>query len=184
MCDKVVSVATGVMTAEYPVFVDFLTDIGQATTPDGVAAIAAYKAFEGAVQNYQTGTAITEVESALTAFLAVWNVIPVPTEAVELGDVIVAALEGVLGLLGGSSVPVSTPTTPVTADAIKAHQAAYISHGTAAVTAAAPHVKITRMDRVKVFTEGGEHVGKDKFKEMLEPVVAKAGAKFANLKVS
>jgi hypothetical protein len=184
MCDKVIPVAGGVLTAEYPVMVTFLDDIGQGSTPNGLAAEAAYKAFEAGVANFQTGTPITDVESALNAFLAVWNVIPIPAGAQQIGDVIVAAVEGVLGLLGGSSVPVAVPPAPApTADEVKAHQAAYISHATAAVQRVSPDIKITRMDRLKVFTEGGTHVGHDKFKDLLAHAVAKSDPKFASLKV-
>ena len=116
---------------------------------------------------------------ALLTLSLPWNVIPIPVEAQAIGDVIVAAVEGVLGLLGGSSVPAGTPT----ADEIKAHQAAYISHATVAVHTAAPGIKITRVDRIKVFTLGGEHVGRDKFKEMLAQAVAKSDPKYANLKI-
>lgn len=183
MCSQVQSVAKGVLTAEYPVFTLFLADIGQASTPNGIAAIAAYKALEAAVANFQTGSTITEVESALTAFLSVWNVIPIPAQAQELGDVIIAAVEGILGLLGGSSVPAGTPT----ADEIKAHQATYISHASAEVQAKAPWLKVTRMDRAKVFVEGGEHVGAVKFKEAWDPAQERAAAvnaKYENLKIA
>src|SRR5271156_5973130 len=46
MCDKIIPVAEGVLTAEYPVMVALLDDIGQGTTPNGIAAESAYKAFE------------------------------------------------------------------------------------------------------------------------------------------
>jgi acyl transferase domain-containing protein len=182
MCDKVIPVAEGVLTDEYPVLVTFLGDIGQGDTPNGIAAENAYKAFEVGVENFQTGTTITEVEGALNAFLGVWNAIPIPVGAQSIGDVIIAAVEGVLGLLGGSSVPVPTPPAVApTADEIKAHQAAYISHATAAIQKVSPDIKITRLDRVKVFTEGGEHVGRDKFREMLKTAVAKSDPKYAHL---
>jgi len=117
--------------------------------------------------------------------VTVWNVIPVPEDAKDIGDVIVAATEGVLGLLGGSSVPVPVPpATAATADEIKAHQAAYISHATEAVQKVSPDMKITRLDRIKVFTEGGENVGRDKFKAMLAHAVAKSDPKYASLKVA
>jgi hypothetical protein len=178
MCDKVVPVAEGVLTAEYPVLVNFLNDIGQGSTTNGLAAESAYKAFEAAVENYKTGTVITDVESGLNTFLAVWNVIPIPEGAQQIGDVIVAATEGVLGLLGGNSIPATPSPTP---DEIKAHQAAYISHGTSAVEKASPGIKITRLDRVKVFTIGAESVGRDKFHQMLEHAVVASDPKYAHL---
>lgn len=183
MCAKVKSVASGVLTAEYPVLVTFLEDVGQDSTADGQAALSAYKALEAAMTNYQIGSTITDVESGLTAFLAVFNVIPVPEDAKEMAGVFVAAVEGILGLLGGSSVP-SASATP---DEIKAHQAAYVSHASAEVQSKAPWVKVTRLDRARVFAEGGEHVGAAKFKEAFNPAqerAAAANSKYMNLKIA
>jgi hypothetical protein len=188
MCKQVQSVAEGVLTAEEPVFLTLLTDIGQSTTTNGEAAIAAYKAFETAVENFQVGSTITEVESALNAFLAVWNVIPIPADAQALGDVVVAAVEGVLGLLGGNSTPAPAPDgTAATPEEVQAHQAAYISHASAEIQAKVPWVKVTRTDRMKVLIEGGKHVGATKFKQAWEPAQTKAEAvnpKYANLKIA
>lgn len=183
MCDKVKSVASGVLTAEYPVLVTFLEDIGQENTTEGQSALAAYKALEVAVTNFQVGSTITDVESGLTAFLAVFDVLPIPDDAKEMAGVFVAAVEGILGLLGGSS----SPSPSATPDEIKAHQAAYISHASVEVQAKAPWLKVTRLDRAKVFVEGGEHVGAVKFKEAWDPAQARAAAvnaKYENLKIA
>lgn len=122
MCEKSEATAAAVLEGAEPEFVSLLTATGVATTPDGTAAINAYKAAEQALENWTPGTTTQTVIEAVNAAVKIFNVLPFPSDAKLLVDAISAIFATVLGIITANS-PAPAAATAATAElAVKAQE--------------------------------------------------------------
>jgi hypothetical protein len=103
MCVNPTKTAATLMAAILPTLKSLLTVLGLINTPQGIAAIDAYNAALTALQNWQGGTAAQNVLELLAAFQAVFNAIPLPAIDVVFGNIILAGIETVIGIVTGNS---------------------------------------------------------------------------------
>ena len=181
MCSNAEKSIGAVMTETEPLLVNLLTDLGIASTPDGEAAIAAFKAAATACENWVPGTTAQDAIEAINAFTAVFNVLPIPTEAKTLADVITAAVEIVIGTLTGNSPAPAGGT--VTAEAQKAHEVATADSTEARVKVLIPEYTLSPIARGKIFL-GGHAVIAGEIGKVWNNRCEKLGGKYLNLKTA
>ena len=116
MCKNATSVIGAEMNAIEPELKSFLAVIGQADTPDGLAAVSAYDAAKTAFTNWTPGTSAELAVEALNAFNAVFQTLPVPTEAKALEGIIEAGVAITIGLLTGNSTTDAAAHATIAAD--------------------------------------------------------------------
>ena len=109
MCQNAEKTAAELMQEIEPTLVSLLELEGIANTPDGQAAINAYNAALTAVQNWVPGTTSQTVVQLINAFTAVFDTLPIPTEAIGLENLIAAGVVTVITVITANS-----PTTAAT----------------------------------------------------------------------
>ena len=149
MCKNAAPTAASLMMAIRPTLVSLLTLTGQAETPNGQAAIAAFDAAQLALENWKQGTNAENVLQLLgdfqTAFNAVVAPLNLPPQTVALVNIILAGVETVLGVIIANS---PAPPAPVGLKAVKEpqalHQATVASDTVVKVHALVPGIKLSR----------------------------------------
>jgi hypothetical protein len=143
MCQNATKTAATLMAAIEPTIKSLLTLTGQANTPNGIAAINAYDDALVALQNWQSGTAAQNVLELITAFQTVYNSLPIPSEYLVLGNIILAGIETVIGVVTANSpAPVAHADATASWEERQAmHQAAVSADTSAKVQALVPGFK-------------------------------------------
>ena len=145
MCQNATKTAASLMAAIEPTLKSLLTVTGQINTPEGQAAIKAYDAALVAVQNWQSGTAAQTVLELVQAFQGVFNAIPLPAQFTVLGNIILAGIETVIGVISANS---PAPKAAAGVEAIEEPQAvhqAVVAHETVVkVHSLVPGIKLSR----------------------------------------
>jgi hypothetical protein len=122
MCQNATKTAASLMLAIEPTIKSLLTLTGQASTPAGIAAINAYNAALAALQAWQSGTPAENVLELLNAFQAVFNTVPLPAVYQVLGNIVLAGIETVIGVLTANSpAPAAPAETADRANLLFAH---------------------------------------------------------------
>jgi hypothetical protein len=130
------------MAAIEPTIKNLLTATNLITTPDGVAAISAYDAALAALQNWQSGTAAQEVLELIGDFQTLFNKLPIPPEYQMLGNIVLAGIETVIGVVTANSpAPAAPEGVEAHAEAQAMHQAAVAADTTAKVQSLVPSFK-------------------------------------------
>jgi len=112
MCQKAAATAASLMAAIEPSIVSLLTFENLSNTPNGIAAITAYKAALVALQNWKQGTAAQNVLQLIGDFQTVFNTLPIPPADASLANIILAGVEAVIGVVTANSPqPASAPAT-------------------------------------------------------------------------
>lgn len=129
MCANPKATAEALLAAGEPDVENLLTIIGVANTPDGIAAINAYKAAEVAVADWTPGSTAADVTQVVNAFTHVFNTLPIPEDAKLLENAISALIVGVLGVISANSQapaeqPAETPEISANVQTIHAHAVA------------------------------------------------------------
>lgn len=140
MCKNATKTAASLMSAIEPTLINLLTLLGIANTPDGQSAIAAYDAALKAVENWVPGTTAQDVVETINAFTQIFNMLPIPSDAKMLADLISAGLITVIGVLTANA---PAPTTHAQGhEEVQAAHVALVAHDTAtAVEALVPGFK-------------------------------------------
>lgn len=149
MCQNAAPTVVATMTALRPMVVSLLTILGQGSTPDGLAAIAAFDAAENAVANWKQGTsaqtAIQLIKAFTSAFDAVIAAVPaLPPEVVLLVNVISAGIVMVIGALTGNQ-PAPAGVTQ------KDHEVKALAETESKIKALVPGHKISDIDKGRAF---------------------------------
>lgn len=103
MCKQFEATAAAVLEGAEPEFISLLTATGIAATPDGEAAINAYKAAEQSLAAWTPGTTTQTIIESVNAAVAVFNALPFPPDAELLVDAILAIFATVLGIITANS---------------------------------------------------------------------------------
>lgn len=152
MCQKAAEQAGNLLSSLEPDIQEILEVTGQANTPPGLAAIAAYNAAVVALQNWQSGTAsedVVEVLNGLQASLnAVFAAVPAISAPVQvLVNLLLGAVTTVITLVSANSpapAPAPADTMP-DSPAVVAHAETFNAHA----VAAAGEAKVTAMTGYK-----------------------------------
>jgi hypothetical protein len=173
MCKAAQATIGALMSAIEPDLIDLLTFLNVADTPQGQEAINAYNTALAAVQNWVPGTDASEVIQLITAFTAILDTLPIPADALDLINIIAAALKIVIGVLTGNS-----PAAPDAASQKKVRDAAI-----AQVTQLVPDYKESFADKFKEAFDD-PNVAANEYKRTWKNAVkakAKADPKYAVL---
>ena len=149
MCKNAAPTVSSVMKAMRPTLISVLTLVGQADTPNGLAAVAAFDAAQVAAQNWKQGTNADNILQLLgdfqVAFNAVVEPLDLPPQTVALVNVILAGVETVLGIIIANS---PAPPAPAGITSLKEpqalHQATVASDTVVKVHALVPGIKLSR----------------------------------------
>ena len=181
MCTQAEKTAVAVLAAEEGELKNLLTFIGQANTPLGISVYTAYTTAVTALQNWVPGTAAAEASQIVTAFLNVFNQLPIPSEIQGLADLIGAAVQTVLGILEANSPAPAATGTVATPEAQELH-----AHAVEAKTEAAVQektgFKLGWMDKVRI-AHGDHTIIKKRFDDEWNKKVP-TDPKYAALKVA
>ena len=175
MCKNATSTAASLLGAIEPTLKSLLAITGQATTPDGIAAINAFDAAKTALAAWVPGTTSETVVQALEAFSSVFNVLPIPADAKILENIILAGVIAVLGVVKANSpAPPATEAvaTPASGEETQALHSLAIAQDTTE--------KVSKL--VPEFKRSHFHSPKSQYESMWNKGVEKAGPKYASLK--
>ena len=143
MCQKAAQTAAAVMAGIRPTLVSLLTATGVASTPDGLAAIAAFDAAEKALQGWQTGTPAQNVIQLIGDFETIFATLPLPANVITFTNLILAGIATVIGIVTANSpapaAPADATAHPLQTQAI--YQANVAAETTAKVQALVPKFK-------------------------------------------
>lgn len=103
MCQKAAATAASLMQAIEPSLVSLLTLENLGNTPNGIAAITAYKAALVALENWKQGTTAQNVLQLIGDFQTVFNTLPIPPTDLALANIILAGVEAVIGVVTANS---------------------------------------------------------------------------------
>lgn len=168
------------MTAIRPTLVSLLTVTGVASTPDGIAALAAFDEADKALAGWTPGTTSETVVQAIDAFTAVFSVLPIPSEAKGLEAIISAGIVTVIGVvMANSPAPTAAEAArPLLGAGVAAAkdetQAMHVAHVVADTTA-----KVGEL--VPGFKHSIWHSPAGQYKSEWKKAVAKSDPKFAAL---
>lgn len=177
MCKNATSTAASLLGAIEPTLKSLLAITGQATTPDGIAAINAFDAAKTALAAWVPGTTSQTVVQALEAFSSVFNVLPIPEDAKILENIILAGVIAVLGVVKANSpAPMVAPPVPDGESASTEETQALHSLSIAQDTTE----KVSKL--VPEFKRSHFHSPKSQYESMWNKGVEKAGPKYASLK--
>ena len=172
MCQAAQKSAAAVLSAVEPDLVELLTIEGIASTPDGQSAIAAYNALDTALQNWVPGTSAQVAIEAANAFTAVFQVLPIPTEAKGLEALISAAIVTVIGIL--------TANSPAPAGIAQAAHAETVASATEAQVTAMTGIKVGWFTLARVMA--GDHSAiAEEWQKQFKAAAKAAGPKYAPL---
>ncbi|MHB1957028.1 MAG: hypothetical protein ACYCOU_25205 [Sulfobacillus sp.] len=114
MCKSATTTAVSLMQAIEPSVVSILTLENLTNTPQGLAAMAAYKAALVALQGWKSGTTAQNVLQLIGDFQTVFNTLPLPPADAALANIILAGVEAVIGVITANS-PAPVTSVPVAA---------------------------------------------------------------------
>jgi hypothetical protein len=184
MCANATKTAASLMTAIRPTLLSLLTVTGVASTPDGVAALAAFDAADKALAAWTPGTTSATVVQAIDAFTAVFNVLQIPEDAKVLESIISAGIVTVIGVvMANSPAPTAAEADrPLAggggvAAAHEETQAMHVAHVVADTTA-----KVGEL--VPGFKHSIWHSPSGQYKSEWNKAVKSADPKYATLKVA
>lgn len=142
MCVNATKTAASLMAAIEPTLKSILAFTGQANTPAGLNAIAAYDAALAAIQAWKSGTTAENVLQLIGDFQQVFNALPMPANVSALVNIILAGVETVIGVLNANSpAPAAPAGVAVHAEVRAMHQASVIADTTIKVAALVPGFK-------------------------------------------
>lgn len=145
MCQNATKTAASLMAAIEPTIKSLLTETGLASTPETVAALAAYDAALAAVQSWQSGTTAQNVLELIGDFQSVFNALPLPTTVQTLTNIILAGIETVIGVLTANSPAPAAPEGAAEVEEPQAmHQAAVAADTVQKIHALVPGIKLSR----------------------------------------
>lgn len=145
MCQKAAETAAAVLKGVEPTFVELLTLEGIATTTEGVTAINAFNAAQAALASWQSGTPAQNIIQLVDDFTAVFGTLPLPPEVKSLGNIILAALATVTGILSANSpAPASPAGAPAFEETQALHALSVRADTEAKVQALVPQFKLSR----------------------------------------
>ena len=179
MCKNATATAASLMTAIRPTILSLLTVTGVDSTPDGVAALAAFDAADKALAAWTPGTTSVTVVQAIDAFTAVFSVLPLPADAKALEAIISAGIVTVIGVVTANSPAPVTGSGPA-GTPMEAHeetQAMHVAHVVADTTA-----KVGEL--VPGFKHSIWHSPAGQYKGEWNKAVAKSDPKYSALKVA
>lgn len=116
MCKKAAETAGALMTGLEPELQSLLTALNLANTTEGIAALTAYKTAAVALTNWTSGTVAQDVIEALDAFETVFDALPIPTAYVVYGNLILAGITTIIGIVTANSAVTTTSTAAVAED--------------------------------------------------------------------
>ena len=142
MCKNATKTAYNLAVAIEPTIKLLLNATGLGNTDNGIAAMKAFDALLAALQTWQSGTSAQNVLQVIADFQEVWNTLPIPTQYVSLGNIIIAGVETVIGVISANS---PAPAAPAGVELHEEHQAMYAmavaAHTTVKVQALVPGFK-------------------------------------------
>jgi hypothetical protein len=167
------------MAAEDPTLEALLADAKLNTTPDGIAAIAAYKAAETACENWTQGTSAQNALELIADFQTLFSALPLPPSYELLINLILGGVTAAIGLLTANSpAPVPAPAPTDVAPEVAAHAQLFHAHAVGAATeakvVALTGIKISAWDKARAAV-GDTHVVANRYKSEWNSAVDKGG---------
>jgi hypothetical protein len=142
MCQNAAKTAAGLMSAIEPSLKALLAATGQTSTPLGVSILASYNAALTALQGWTPGTPVQDVLQVVTAFQDLFATLPLPAPVELFGNIILAGIAAVLGILVGNSPAPAAPAGIVPHEnVLAAHQVETAVNTAAQVAALVPGFK-------------------------------------------
>lgn len=183
MCQKFEATAAAVLKGAEPEFVSLLTATGIAATPDGEAAINAYKAAEQSLADWVPGTETQTVIEAVNAAVSVFNVLPFPSDAKLLVDAISAIFATVLGIIKANTPApaAASAATPELAAHAQVEHAESVASDTETTVLALTGYKPGWVTRTKVMMGDHGAIASEWKNKVWKKAVAESDPKYASL---